>query len=715
VAEPFLSASWYRVEALKPRLAGRARIHRHRYRGQAWYVIEDEATGRAHRFTPAAYALLGRMDGTRTLDAIWKEAAEALGRDAPGQDEVVRLLSQLHAADLLACEVNPDTAELFRRHAKQAGQGWKRNLKNPFSIRIPLWDPDRFLTRTLPWVGWMFGRRGFILWLVVAAAGATTAAVHWSDLTGNLADRVLSAGNLVVLFLVFPVVKALHELGHGYAAKRAGGEVHDMGILLLVFMPVPYVDASSANAFRSKWHRAVVGAAGMLVEMFVASIAMLLWALAEPGIVRAVAFNVMLIAGVSTLIFNGNPLLRYDGYYILCDLVEIPNLGRRANEFWKHLLERHAFRLTEREPFDATPGERAWFAGYAPLSFVYRAIVVVGIILFVAGEFYVIGVILAIWGIATMVLWPAAKGLWYLWTSPRLGTRRSHALRVSGAAIVVLAALVAFVPMPLRTQTEGVVWLPEDAHVRAGADGFVRRVLAVSGEPVRAGDVLIEAEDPVLAVRIRVQEAKVEELTARYEAQRFTERAQAEITRQALGREQTTLARERERAERLIVRSRAGGVFVLPNAADLPGRHFRQGQLLGYVVEGPSAIVRVVVGQDDIDLVRTRLERAEVKLAHRVPDTLPATVVREVPAAAGELPSPALGTEGGGTHASDPRDTKGVRTLATLFQFDLVLPPGDAQSSFGTRAYVRFVHVPEPLGRQWYRRARQLFLARFHV
>ena len=138
---------------------------------------------------------------------------------------------------------------------------------------------------------------------------------------------MLSAQNLLLLWLVFPVIKLLHELGHAYAAKAGGGEVHEMGMMLLVFMPVPYVDATAAGGFRSKWRRALVGAAGMLVELFIASLCMFVWVLVEPGVMRAVAFNVMLIAGVSTVVFNGNPLLRFDGYYILSDLIEIPNLA----------------------------------------------------------------------------------------------------------------------------------------------------------------------------------------------------------------------------------------------------------------------------------------------------------------------------------------------------------------------------------------------------
>ena len=161
----------------------------------------------------------------------------------------------------------------------------------------------------------------------LAAGGGTAvllAAIHWHDLTEDFMDRVLVPHNLLLLWLVFPVLKTLHEFGHAFATKVYGGEVHEMGVLLLVFTPCPYVDASAASAFRTKWHRIIVGAAGMIVELFLASLALFVWLNVEPGVVRAVTYNVMVIAGISTVLFNGNPLLRYDGYYIFADYLEIP-------------------------------------------------------------------------------------------------------------------------------------------------------------------------------------------------------------------------------------------------------------------------------------------------------------------------------------------------------------------------------------------------------
>jgi putative peptide zinc metalloprotease protein len=538
--------------------------------------------------------------------------------------------------------------------------------------------------------------------------------MHWSDLTENFSDRVLSAHNLALLWLLFPVVKFFHELGHGYVAKAGGAEIHEMGILFLVFTPVPYVDASAANAFRSKRWRALVGAAGMLVETFIAAIALFVWVMVEPGLVRAVAFDTLVIAGISTLVFNGNPLLRYDGYYILADLIEMPNLAGRGFQYWRYLLERYVFAVERAEHTPASTGERAWFLTYAPLSFVYRMMVMVAITLFMASQWFVIGVVLAIWGAATMLIWPIVKFVRYLAASPRLYRARHRAVLVSTCICTALVLFALLVPMPLRIQTEGVVWLPEEAHVRAGADGFVREVLKASGTAVSAGEAVIQSVDPVIATHVRVMQARVEELDAKFDAQFVSDRVQAELARQEVRRQRVNLDRAIDRAGQLLARSGVSGTLILLQAEDLPGRFFRKGSLLGYVAQSARPIVRVVVPQDDVDLVRSRLDRAEIRLAERPADVLTATLIREVPAAQGDVP-PALMTEGGGIIAADPRDPKGGKALHSMFQLDLELPHDTVLTNFGERVHVRFVHHPESLASQWYRRIRQVFLARFDV
>lgn len=709
------SPSWYRVAALTPRIRSHAQIRRHQYRGQTWYVLRDLSSDRVHRFSPAGYLIIGLMDGRRTVQQVWDTAIERLGDDAPTQDELIGLLSQLHGADVLQSDVPPDVAEMLQRRERFERGVFRSRWMNPLSWKFPLVDPERFLRRLLPAARHLFGAAGGLLWLAVVVPALVLAAVHWNDLSRNFLDRMLLPQHAVLLWLSFPVIKTLHELGHAMAVKAFGGEVHEMGVIVLVLTPVPYVDASSASAFRSKWQRVTVGAAGMLVEFFVAALAMFVWVAAEPGLVRSLAYNAIVIAGISTVLFNANPLLRYDGYYILADLLEIPNLYNRSRAYCGYLAERYLFGQAEAEPPDATAAERAWFVAHAALAFVYRVVVVVGIMLFIIGRSFYVGVALALVALGGWVIGPVGKAVRHLVSSPRLRRVRVRAIAVSVAGVIAGGLILGAVPVPFRSRAEGVIWVPDDALVRAETEGFVSRIAARVGARVRPGETLVECDDPMLRARAEVLAARQRELRARYDEQRPVDPVRAEIVRAELAYVTTELARVRERLAGLVLKSRAHGTLVVPDAESLAGRFVRKGDLLAYIVDLDMLTIRTVVPQTSIDLIRQRTRAIDVRLAERLDDVRRARLRREVPGGSDRLPSAALGSEGGGAVAVDPRDPKGVTAVQRVFQLDLELRAPSGLVNIGGRVYVRFDHGWEPLAVQWYRDLRQLFLARFSV
>ena len=715
MSDTLFSPSWYRVSGLKPRIRAHARILRQSFRDQVWFVLQDQAAERSHRFSPAAHHFIGLMDGERTVQQIWEAASAHLGDAAPTQEEAIRLLGQLHAADALLCDVPPDSQEVFRRFERHERMLWKRRLWTPLALRFPLWDPDRFLQRTLPLVAPLFSWFGILLWLAVVGTGAVLALSHWKDLTENIADRVLDPANLVLLWFVYPVVKALHELGHAYATRRWGGEVHEIGVMLLVLSPVPYVDASSSWGFRDKKKRMAVGAAGIAVELFLGSLALFVWLAVEPGAVSAIAYNVMLISGVSTLLFNGNPLLRFDGYYVLADAIEMPNLGQRSNQYLGYLFQRYVFGSAEAESPAHTAGERAWMVLYGVTSFFYRVFITFIIVLFIASKFFFIGVLLAIWAIATQVLLPTGKSLAFLVSSPGLRRQRGRALIATVLLLAAAGALLFVVPAPNWTRTEGVVWVPEDAQVRAGAEGFIVRLLAPVDSEVRKGQPLIQAEEPFLETRVVMLKAQVAELDAKYDALMPFDRVRADMMREQMTAARANLRRALERQAELVFRSPSDGRFVVPNAADLPGRFLPKGQLVGYVVRPGETTARVALLQDDIAIVRQATRGVEVMLAGWGADPVPARIRRELPGGTTQLPTAALGSAGGGPIAVDPRDNHGVTALRQVFQLELTLPAEMRSEYLGSRLYVRFDHGFEPAGFQIYRSARRLLLRQFNV
>lgn len=709
------SPTWYRVAGLKPRLKSHLAIHRHHYRGELWYVLQDHSSGRFQRFTPAAHRIIGLMDGSRTVQEIWDAARLHLKENAPTQEEVIRLLSQLHAVDAFKTDALPDTAEMLRRFEKRQYGKLKQNLRSPLFMRFPLLDPERIMAALWPLARPIFSRTGALIWMAVVGYAVSLAAVHWSALTENIADRILTPGNLAVVWLIFPFVKAFHEFGHALAVKKRGGEVHEMGIMMLVFTPIPYVDASAASAFRNKGERVLVGAAGMMAELFLASLALFFWVNIEPGPVRAAAYNVIIIAGISTLLFNGNPLLRYDAYYILGDLIEIPNLGPRGIRYVLYLLQRYLLGVKDTEQPLLAAGERPWLVAYTIASFLYRMFIYASIILFIAGKFFFLGILIACVGLFNMLIMPLVKLVRYLFASPKLHRRRALAVAVSGMLLAALIGLVALVPVPLGTLAQGVIWVPEDSFVRANADGFIDRLAASPGSRVAAGQLLIECSDPLLPARIKVLESRLEELRAVYETNLIVNRVGAQITQEEIKQVAAELADTRKRAAELKIRAAAAGVFEVLSAPDLPGRFLRRGELVGYVLDSSTVIARVAVLQADVDFVRRRTGDVQIRFPDGISKILPASLMREVPAATDQLPSRTLSREGGGSIAIDPRESGGLTAFEKVFLFDIQLPPPARHYNVGGRVHVRFDHGSEPVVWRWYRGIRELFLKRFNV
>ena len=491
--------------------------------------------------------------------------------------------------------------------------------------------------------------------------------------------------------------------------------MHEIGILFLVFLPVPYVDASAASVFPEKHRRMLVSGAGIAVELFLAALGLFVWIAVEPGLVRHIAYGVMLVGGLSTLLFNGNPLLRFDGYYALADAIEIPNLDSKAKQYLGALARRRILGMRQTPIPETAPGEPPWLVGYAIASSVYRIAVLLAIALYLAGRFFLVGVALALATLVARIALPLLRHVSYLLTDPIVGERRSRALAGSLGLAAALGALAFALPIPLRTQSDGVIWLPEGSTIRAGAEGFVAEVLAEPLRVVRAGEPLIRTRDPFIEARVRALEAEERELRLRVLALSQANLVQTEIVRDQLAETGAALARARERAGEVLIRSPSQGVFVLAGNDDLVDRYVQQGEVVAYVVDLSTATARVVVSQQDVALLRDRTVAVWIRLEHDVGTVLPARITRQVPAGTGRLPTAALGTAGGGPFAVDPMDPEGLRTLERTFQFDLALPENTVIRAAGERVHVRFDHCAEPVGQRVYRGIRRVLLRQLGV
>ena len=710
-----LASTWYRIANIRPRLRAHAQIHRQVYRGETWYVLQDHQSGLFFRISPAANLMLCCMDGRRTMQHILDIAGKRFGADRPTQDDAAQLLIKLYRADLLHGELPPDMSEMERRSERHRRRSLLTWLRSPMAMRFPLFDPDRFLDRTMPLVRPLFTTVGFVAWLLLVAGGAMLAAMYWPELTENVSDRVFSAQSALLMVVLFPIIKALHELGHAYVVKAGGGEVHELGVMFVVFLPIPYVDASSSSAFREPWRRALVGAAGIMVELALAATAMIAWEWLSPGLWRAAAFNVMLIGGVSTLLFNGNPLLRFDGYYVLTDLIQIPNLDTRSKQYLIYLIKRYGLGLHDVGSPVHGPGERGWFVCYGIASFVYRLFVMAAIALFVATKFAIIGAILALWTVGQTLVYPALRAVRYVLTSPQLAGRRWRAFAIAGAVAGFMAIAFFGVPLPYATVAEGVVWVPDEAILRSGSEGFVDQLLVAPGAEVVAGQKLIALEDPVAAAQVAVRRAELAVLENQFTAVNLIDRVQTRLVDEQIARARANLARAEQQTRDLVVLAPRSKRFVAPEARKLEGRYVKKGDVLGYVIAPIDPDIRVVVPQADIDLVRHRARSVAVRFTEQIGARLPARILRETPSSLERAPAPALTQEGGGPILLDPSSPNHDRPLEQFYQIELAVPASNMLARIGGRVFARFDHGGEPIAWRVMRNARQLLLRALNV
>jgi len=713
MSEQLYSSMWYRVADIRPDLRPGVDIREHRYRGQAVYVIVDAASSRSHKFSNIAHHLVRLMNGQRSVEELWQLTENKFGDDAPTQDEVIELLSHLHAADLLQTDVSPDLQELFSRYQKQQSNDWKQRFANPLSLRFALFDPAAFLNRTLKYVEPVFTTAGFLAWLATVLSAVVLTLLHWPELTAASLDDIVTPGNIVLVWICYPLVKLLHEFGHAYTARRWGCEVHELGLMFLVLIPLPYVDASSSAALADKRGRMLIAGMGIMTELAIASVALFIWLLVEPGTVRTLAYSIMLISGISTLLFNGNPLLRFDGYFVLADALEIPNLSSRSQAYLGYLIERYVFKIDGLKSPAMSRDERFWLIAYGVSAFVFRYIVMVGIIFYIADKFFVFGLLLAAWAVVAHGLMPLGRRVNYLLASPRLSRQRNRALSISLTSVLVVTVLLFAVPVPLATLTEGVVWTPDESEVRAEADAFVTALVADPNSPVTAGEVLLITEDPELGANVVILDADLREAMVRYKSLRLTDEVEAGYVLEEIRSINANLDRAREKLAGLTIYSPSDGMFLVDRPQDIEGRYLKQGDVVGYVADMSRATVRVAVTQEDIGLIRSRTRQVALRFAEDPHTDVPATIRREVPAASDRLPSAVLGAAGGGQIAINAQDESGTQTIHSVFHIELDVARPIAQ--IGGRTYVRFSHGSEPLGMQWYRRIRQLFLRRFDV
>ncbi len=708
--ESVFSDHWHRVADLHPRMRPGVRVDRQWVRGELWYLVGGGDSGQSHRLNPAAWNFVGRCDGQQSVQAIWDALLEQRPEDAPTQDDVVDLLSRLYEHGIVDAERAPDVRRLVEQQ-RSTRRRERAGRLNPLSLRLRLGDPSRLLARSGTLSRLLFGPLGLVLWLACCTAGALTALTNIDGLLAHGARWMDSPRYALLAWLCYPFVKLVHEAGHALATRRWGGEVREAGLSFFLLFPMPYVDASDANRFGRRRERTIVSAAGILSELAIAALAVLTWSVLEPGLARDVAFTCAFICGVSTVVFNANPLMRMDGYFMLCDALALPNLAARSGAFWTNLMGRSLLGVRDLPPMPIAPGEKPWLVAYAPMAWTYRVALAYWMVFWAGGVHpllgFVVGVLAGVWLLAL----PAGMAITRATRMAPDGRGRATAQRRLVASLAAVAAFIGLVPMPDRLVAQGVVWAPEQSDLRAEGDGFLQP-LSVSAGAVTAGQVVGALEDMALeAERQRLTARRKGLETAVYQSL-VNEPASSRQYQEEITSIDRQLANIGQRQASLTVRAPVSGQLALVRPEDLPGRFFKRGERIGQVLEPRPPVIRVALPQQDIARLADGTTSLSVRLAERRHGALQGTLVRDAPVMVDRLPSAALGDRAGGEIVVDPADKDGTRPISPVYIVDVELPEGGS-ARIGARAWVRFGLGSAPLAVQWAQALRQQVLARF--
>lgn len=517
-------------------------VRRHRYHGRVYWVVKEPVGLNYFRFHEEEFAILQMLDGRTSMDQIKERFEAQFAPQKLSYQELQQFIGQLHRSGLVLSNAPGQGAQLRRRRDEKRRKELLGKLANVFALRFRGVDPERLLRMLLPWTSWFFSLPAILAVLLIAACAGLLILVQFDVFRSRLPafHEFFGPHNWFYLACTMAAVKVLHELGHGLSCKKFGGECHEIGLMLLVFTPCLYCNVSDSWMLPNKWHRAFIGAAGMYVELFLASVATFLWWFSEPSLFNQICLSVMFVCSVSTVVFNGNPLLRFDGYYILMDLLEIPNLRQKSSEILRRFLVWLCLGIEQPESPFLPHRHHFLFGLYTVASAVYRWIVVFSILYFLNKvlEPYglkIIGRMIAVVGFIGLVVHPTYQLVKFFHVPGRMHKVKRHRIIATAAVVFAILAVVLFVPLPYEVRCVFTIQPSSAEPVFAQVAGELTDITVQPGDSVRKGDLLARIRNIDLLISL----ARLEGDHRRYSAQ--LESLEQQRTRKAVSDENLSL------------------------------------------------------------------------------------------------------------------------------------------------------------------------------
>ena len=697
-------------EQLAPRLSGvQVRVRsdlkytRQVNRDGVSYIVHHPVTFQNHRLSADDYLVLSQLRGHRKLDDIFKQLVARGVLLPPQEEDFYRFIVHLNQLSLLQLPVS-DGNQLHDRFVEKERKQRTQTAKSFLFFRIPLFEPTAFLDRTLSLFRPMFSRAAFVVWLTCFCFCIGLVVKRFADFSDPIATMAATS-NLFVLWALLLGLKIIHEFGHAYACRHFGAAVPEMGAYFLMGSPCAYMDASDSWNLNSRRQRLIVAVGGMYFESWFAMLGVLVFCMTEPSLVNSVALYSVVLSTLVTIGFNANPLMKYDGYYALCDVLGRPLLREDATFEFQRLVKRVLFGLKIESRVERKT-ERIGLITFGLACSLYRLTIAISIATVLGMFVPVLGSLVLVAYVGSTLLKMLKAGIVYLKTSPEIADRRQKAWGASAAVFAAMLLCTTLIPVPGMTRTEGVV-VPQTQHVAyATVPGFVEACEVRNGTEVNAGATLVKLSNRDIDIAVTQNRTRVRDLELQLVNEIAGANPAVSITQQELHQAREALADAEELQSQLTIVAPGEGTLSRVEAIRLKGRYIRTREPIASVGSTELQISTLIDEEAFSDMHPQLGDKVNLALSHAPNEPTTGRIAAIRRAASNQVQHPQLTQLGGGSIPVDPEDQQAQRPYLEL---RITLDANAPQLKPGHRALVRFDQMGSTVATVCLRSVRRLF------
>ena len=645
--------------------------------GSATWIVFDPVSDKYFRLSEEDHQIIGCLSENLELDAFLAKVKNC-GIHAD-KDKVLKVLNFLNQSNLML-PMYKVTEDKVEKHQVMK----RRNLINLLLytylfFKIPLLAPDRFLDRTIDFVKTIFNKWTFLTLGLVAGCGYICLIVHWQKLTEEFISTINFQGMMRYSIAVV-IIKCVHEFAHAYTAKALGIRVRRMGMAFIVFFPRLYTDLTDSWRIPDRHKRLLIDGSGILSEIIIGGWAALAWANSGPGLTQAVAYYIFTVSIISTALINGNPFIRYDGYYLLMDLVGIDNLQMRGTERIRELFRKY-FLGIDYKPGDNTQGWKKYFLIiFGISSFIYRLFLYTSIILIVYYYFEkAIGIVLLMLEVYLLVVKPFMMETKMILALKRKIKTRNYIISLSGVGVLLLTL---FVPLPWNIAIPCEVKPAVSNMIYARTDGFLEKLCVKDKGSVKKGDIIFKQENPFIEWDLK--EAALDKTIGSFELD-FAQSSTAtlglsQMKLQALKNAEIALDELRHKKSLLTTAVAIDGIFALYDLHLTPGKWLHKGEIIGEVYEPGKQIIAAYIKEADFKKISGD-EKVSITLEDGI-ESYRGRIISAAPVPVILAPSPLINYFGGHIMCYPLPDANLFQPIEPYYKVDIAvtdnasLPPG---------------------------------------